>query len=508
MNRTDTTSYWMDSQPLPHAASPGRNVEVDVAVVGGGLTGITAAYLLKEAGKSVALIDRRRLASVDTGHTTAHLTYVTDLRLTELERTFGREHAQAVWDAGRAALWQIGATVDDLGIDCDFTWVNGYLHTPVDGTRDSDAAGLQRDADLAAELGFDARFLDKVPVVNRPGIEFEGQALFHPRKYLARLLEAIPGGGSHVVENAEVEEITDDPLTVVAGGHRITCGYVVLATHTPLMGKTNLASAALFQTKLALYTSYAIGGRLPAGTVAEGAFWDTSDPYLYLRVERLGDHDFLIFGGEDHKTGQADDPGECYRRLEARFRAQFPAIDITHRWSGQVIETNDGLPFIGETAERQFAATGFAGNGMTFGTLAAMMARDAACGRDNPWSGLFNPSRKTVRGGLWDYLRENKDYPYYMVRDRLAGAEGRSLRSLRRGEGKILELGGTRVAAYRNDAGTVTRLSPVCTHMGCLVAWNGAERTWDCPCHGSRFEPGGKVISGPAESPLPPAGKS
>jgi Rieske Fe-S protein len=273
------------------------------------------------------------------------------------------------------------------------------------------------------------------------------------------------------------------------------------------MGKTSLASAALFQTKLALYTSYAMGGRLPAGTAVEGAFWDTSDPYLYLRVERRDDHEYLILGSEDHKTGQADDPTACYERLERRFRTLFPGIDITHRWSGQVIETNDGLPFIGETADRQFAATGFAGNGMTFGTLAAMMARDAACGQENPWTDLFHPSRKTVRGGLWDYLRENKDYPYYMVRDRLAGPEGRSLRGLRRGEGKILELGGTRVAAYRNDAGTVTRLSPICPHMGCVVAWNGAERTWDCPCHGSRFEPGGKVISGPAESPLPPAGE-
>lgn len=506
MNRMDTTSYWMDSQPLPTFAPIDRNVEVDVAVIGGGITGVTAAYLLKQAGKTVALLDRRRLASVDTGHTTAHLTCVTDLRLTELEKTFGREHARAAWDAGRAAIWQIETTVESLGIDCDFTWVNGYLHAPVDGPGTVDEAALRKEAELAVDLGFDARFLDRVPVVGRPGIEFEGQALFHPRKYLAGLLAAIPGGGSHVFENSEVEEVADEPLTVVTRGHRVRCGYVVLATHTPLMGKTNLASATLFQTKLALYTSYAVGGRLPAGSAAEGSFWDTSDPYLYLRIERRGDHDYLILGGEDHKTGQADDPAACYQRLEGRFQALFPGIDLTHHWSGQVIETNDGLPFIGETADRQFAATGFAGNGMTFGTLAAMMARDAALGRTNPWAGLFDPSRKTIRGGLWDYLRENKDYPYYMVRDRLAGPEGRSLRGLRRGEGKILELDGTRVAAYRSESGTVTQLSPICPHMGCVVAWNGAEKTWDCPCHGSRFEPGGKVISGPAESPLPKAG--
>jgi len=502
MSPLDTTSYWMDSGSLPRFPALDRNVEVDVAVIGGGITGITAAYLLKQSGKTVALIDRRRFASVDTGHTTAHVTYVTDLRLTDLERNFGRDHACAVWDAGRAALWQIGATVDAEQIDCDFEWVNAYLHLPIGAPEGTDVSTLQEDAQLAAALGFDARFLDRVPLMNRPGVEFEGQALFHPRKYLRALLETIPGDGSHLFEHTNADDVVDDPLTIVAGDHRISCGYMVIATHTPLMGKTNLASATLLQTKLALYTTYAVGGRLAAGDVVAGSFWDTADPYSYLRVERRGDHHYVILGGQDHKTAQADDPRRCYEHLERQFRALFPLVEITHHWSGQVIETNDGLPFIGETSDRQFAATGFAGNGMTFGTLSAMMARDAACGLDNPWTDLFHPSRTKIKGALWDYLRENKDYPYYLVRDRLAGPEGRSLRELRRGEGKILELNGKRVAAYRNESGVVTELSAICTHMGCVVAWNDAERTWDCPCHGSRFEPAGKVLAGPAESPL------
>jgi Rieske Fe-S protein len=178
-------------------------------------------------------------------------------------------------------------------------------------------------------------------------------------------------------------------------------------------------------------------------------------------------------------------------------------LDVTHRWSGQVIETPDGLPYIGETAARQFTGTGFSGNGMTFGTLTGMMAADHLLGQKNPWSELFDPDRKKVRGGLWDYLRENKDYPYYLVRDRVAGAEGRSVRTVRRGTGRILNLNGQHVAVYRDDSGATTRRSAVCTHMGCLVDWNDAERTWDCPCHGSRFKADGAVISGPAESPLP-----
>jgi Rieske Fe-S protein len=188
--------------------------------------------------------------------------------------------------------------------------------------------------------------------------------------------------------------------------------------------------------------------------------------------------------------------------LEETARRVLPQFEITHRWSGQVIETNDGLPFIGETSKKQFAATGYAGNGMTFGTLAAMMAHDCATGRRNPWRDLFDPSRAKVRGGTWDYIKENADYPYYLIRDRFIGPDAKSLRAVRPGEGNIIEIAGQKVAAYRSEKGTTTLLSPVCTHLGCHVKWNESESTWDCPCHGSRFTPTGKVLSGPAETPL------
>ena len=177
-------------------------------------------------------------------------------------------------------------------------------------------------------------------------------------------------------------------------------------------------------------------------------------------------------------------------------------VKVTHRWSGQVIETPDGLPYIGETAAHQFVGTGFSGNGMTFGTLTGMMAADRIAGRTNPWSDLFDPGRKKVRNALWDYVKENKDYPYYMIRDRFAGAEGRSLRDVPRGSGKIIESKAGKLAVYRDARGATTKLSAICTHMGCVVEWNNAERTWDCPCHGSRFKTDGAVIAGPAESPL------
>lgn len=499
----DTTPYWMDSTSLPRFPKIDRDQRVDVAIVGGGITGLTAAYLLTAAGRSVVLLERGRCATVDTGHTTAHLTMVLDTRLTELVKTFGRDHAQAAWDAGLAAIAQIDAITRDEGIDCDFAWTPGYLHAPTDGWSGDEERSLREEAALAADLGFDATFVDRVPLVGAPGMRVEDQARFHPRKYLAALARSVAARGGQIYEHSSAEEFLEGPLRVRANGCTITCDDIVLATHNPLMGITNLASATLFQTKLALYTSYVIAGRVAHGELPDALFWDTADPYHYVRLAPGRDSDLVIFGGEDHKTGQATDTQDCYERLERTLEAVVPTIELTHRWSAQVIETPDGLPYIGESAEHQYIATGFAGNGMTFGTLGAMIAADAIAGRMNPWSELFDVGRTKIRGGAWEYVKENKDYPYYLIRDRFAGVEGRTLRSVKRGQGKILELDGQKVAAFRDESGKTSLHSAICTHMACVVGWNDAERTWDCPCHGSRFTSDGKVLAGPAESPLP-----
>jgi Rieske Fe-S protein len=357
-------------------------------------------------------------------------------------------------------------------------------------------------ATLARQLGFDATFERAVPHFKRAGVRFDNQALFHPLAYLSALLRLIPGSGCHVFERTPADDVVDNPLAVRCGHHTITCDSVVLATHTPLAGKANRLSATLLQSKLALYTSYAVGGKLPSGSVPHGLYWDTADPYYYLRVEPRPWDDYAVFGGKDHKTGQADDTRACFAALEAAAKRLLPGFQLTDRWSGQVIETNDGLPYIGETSERQFAATGFAGNGLTFGTLAAMMARDAVLGRRNPWRDLLAIERTRLVGGTWDYVKENKDYLYYLIRDRFASTQGASLRVLGRGEGKVLNVNGQRAAAYRDDRGTVHVRSGICTHMGCEVRWNAAETTWDCPCHGSRFGTDGAVLAGPAEYPL------
>jgi len=502
MAELESMSYWLDSATMPRFGSLERDLDVDVAIIGAGITGLTAGYLLKRAGKTVAVIDRQRAGGVDSMNTTAHLTCVTDVDLSTLVNDVGVDHARAAWDAGLAAILEIDDIASREEIDCHFDWVPGYKFAALTANAEEEAPRLQQEARIAADLGFDARYLDCVPFFERPGVEFDGQARFHPRKYLSALAALVGSGGSHVFEHTESEEVCDNPLSVKANGHTIRCGFVVIATHTPLMGKTNLALAALFQTKLFLYSSYVLGGRVPKGSVPDALFWDTADPYHYFRVDSRRDFDYVIFGGNDHKTGQANDTQARYRSLENTLKQILPQVDLTHRWSAQVIETQDGLPYIGETSSRQFAATGYGGNGMTFGTLAGMMARDAVLGRRNPWDELFDTGRTKLKGGAWDYLKENIDYPYYLIRDRVVGPEARTLRAVGRGTGKIVDVKGERMAAYRSERGRVTLLSPVCTHMGCHVDWNEAESTWDCPCHGSRFKPTGEVLSGPAESPL------
>lgn len=498
----DTTPYWADSASLPTFSRLERDERVDVVVVGGGITGLTTAYLLTAAGKTVALIDRGRCAQVDTGHTTAHLTMVTDMRLTELVNRFGRNHAQAVWDAGLAAISQIDAIVREHRIDCAFEWVDGYLHAPTGEGGRSQAGSLKEEAALASDLGFDAAFVEDVPLVGGAGIRFDDQARVHPRKYLAGLARAISARGGRIYEHSDAREFCEEPLGVKVSGYTLSCDDVVMATHNPLVGVGSTAFATLFQTKLALYTSYVVAGRVPRRQIPDALFWDTAQPYHYLRVETHRDYDLVIFGGEDHKTGQAPDTTACYDRLAHSLTALVPDVEISHRWSGQVIEPLDGLPYIGRTADHQYVATGFAGNGMTFGTLGAMIASAGILGRKNPWSELFDPGRTAIRHGLWDYVKENADYPYYIIRDRFAGSEGRSLRSVKRGQGKVIERAGAKVAASRDESGATLLRSATCTHMGCVVGWNKAERTWDCPCHGSRFKPNGDVIAGPAGTPL------
>jgi glycine/D-amino acid oxidase-like deaminating enzyme/nitrite reductase/ring-hydroxylating ferredoxin subunit len=496
----NTSSLWIDSAPAATFPKLDTDLQVDTLIVGGGITGLTAAYLLCQSGQSVAVVERGRIGQGETGHTTAHLTYVTDARLSDLVKRFGRDHARAAWDAGANAMAQIQTIVQDAGIDCELRSVPAFLVAAGDAVK-AEQKRLPKEAALAAEMGFDAAYVEHSPVLIRPAMQFANQLKFHPLKYASALAREIVRLGGKVFEKTEVSHFQEEPRRAMANGYRVAFDFSVLATHVPLQGNTNALTAALLQTKLAGYSTYAIAARIPNEYVSETLWWDTGDPYFYLRVDRNEGGDMIILGGEDHKTGQETDTYARFEKLEQKLRSILPsATTVERRWSGQVIESVDGLPYIGEVEAGQFVATGFAGNGMTFGTLAGMMARDIATGVKNPWQELFAVERKKL-SAAWDYVRENRDYPFYFAKGRLASPPG-ELSDLPPGAGTIARVNGRKAAAFRDNDGALHVHSAICPHLGCVVAWNEAERTWDCPCHGSRFQATGEVISGPAEKPL------
>ena len=496
-------------QSLWRAATPPRFVgplptEVDVAVVGAGISGLTAAYLLKKSGKRVAVFERERLGAGDSGNTSAHLTYVTDDRISTLVEQFGEDAAELVWRGGNIAIDLIESN-SRAGVACGFHRVPGYLGAPFFEDRDPTATrqALLADAELARKLGFAAHFVEIGPPRGKPAVAFADQAIFHPLDYLFGLASAIDGDGSAVREECDVGDVIQDPLAVIANGETIACTDLVIATHTPMVGIRNLLGATLFQSKLYLYSSYVLGGSIDESSLNAGLYWDTADPYYFLRVQDGAAGRYAIFGGEDHKTGQVSDTDQCFDRLAAAFQRLAPSAKIERRWSGQVVETSDGLPYIGQVSPHQYIATGFAGNGLTFGTLAGLMIHDDIVEHPTPWRHLFDPNRKPHSlGSLERLLTENVDYPRYFLADRWRQRDGSGVENVPRGSGKVFSLDGQRVAVHRKDSGEVVKVSAVCTHMGCLVRWNDAERTWDCPCHGSRFTPEGLVIGGPAEAPL------
>jgi len=502
-----SSSYWLDTMNPQSFPTLQSTEKVDVVIIGGGITGITTAYLLSCAGFKIALIERDTIANADTGHTTAHLTYVTDSRLTKLVAELGEDRARDVWRAGQVAINEIHRIIDKLSIECDFKRVPGYLIPSLESDDPNTLTNFTEEIELAKKLDFDVALVTCVPFFNTYGLKFSDQAKFHPHLYLNGLVKEIQAQGGLIFEHSQVDRIDEDPLVVHTAAGAIHCERLVIATHTPLLGTSNLLKASLFQTKLALYTSYVIGAKIPRLTFAEGTFaeaciWDISDPYYYLRIDRHKDSDYLIFGGKDRKTGQVEEGDKIFQDLEKLLKEYAPNAQIDRRWSGQVIETTDGLPYIGANSDKQFISTGFSGNGLTFGTVAALMARDWVAGKKNAWSALFDSTRTVPISKAIEYVRENFDYPYYMVKDRLTSLKSASPECLGCEEGKLMELNGSRVAVYRDEKGKLIKLSATCPHLGGIVHWNSVEKTWDCPCHGSRFKPTGEVIAGPAEKAL------
>lgn len=501
------TSCWMQTADVPSFSALQENAQTDVCIIGAGIAGLSTAYLLTQQGKSVVVLDDGPIAGGQTQRTTAHLANAIDDRYYEIERLHGKEGARLAAESHTAAIDQIERICATEGIACDFERLDGYLFNPPGRGIDE----LERELAAAQRAGLaDVEMLERAPLApfdTGPCLRFPQQGQFHPLKYLAGLAQAITRRGGRIFTQTHVERVEGGPSARVTtrGGHVVHAQAIVVATNVPINDRVAL------HTKMAAYLSYVVAGPVPRGSVARGLYWDTQDPYHYVRLQH-GDgagepaHDLLVIGGEDHRTGQASDAPARFERLEAWARERFPALGpIELRWSGQVMETLDGLAFIGRNpldADNVYVATGDSGMGMTHGTLAGMLLTDLLLGRSNPWANVYDPSRKPIRAPL-EFLRENLKTNLQYA-DWVTGGDVSSDNEIPLDSGAVVRQGMTKLAVYRDADGRLHQCSAVCPHLGCIVTWNGAEKTWDCPCHGSRFDCFGKVINGPANGDLAP----
>lgn len=495
-------SLWRATHQLRRFPSLQRDLETDVAVVGAGVSGLTAAVLLARHGTRVVVLERDRVGSGETGNTTGHLTEAVDGRYQTLVRDFGEAAARLVAQSSRDAIDQIDAIASHHRAAA-FERLPGYLYAE----RQSDVDWLAAELDAARRAGCAVAWVDDAPLPWRThgAIRWERQAQIHATAYLEALVQECGAHGVRLYETTRVQGVHDgEPCRVETEHGEVRARAVFVAANVPVNNRV------LLHTKIAAYRSYAMAWDLGAGPAAgavRGLFWDTDDPYHYTRVQEVSGRVYLVVGGDDHRTGEEADTAARYARLGAYARERFGVGTPAFRWSGQIIEPVDGLPFIGRnTASRHvYVATGYAGNGITFGTLAGMIVSDGIADRDNPYAQLYAATRVKPLAAAYDYVAENALYPAHLLADRLTSlnAEARPIDALRPGEGGIFATDRGKLAVCRDRGGTLHACSAICTHLACDVAWNVAEQTWDCPCHGSRFSPDGTVINGPAVTDLP-----
>jgi glycine/D-amino acid oxidase-like deaminating enzyme/nitrite reductase/ring-hydroxylating ferredoxin subunit len=495
-----TTSIWMATANTPSPSPLKESIRTDICIIGAGIAGLTTAFLLGREGRSVVVLDDGMIGGGMTGRTTAHLSNAYDDRYVEIEKLHGAEASRLTAESHSAAIDKIAEIVSREKIDCNFEWVDGFLFgaTP-------DAVDLLND-ELAAAHRAGLTGVEKVtraPVKSFDtgvALRFPRQAQFHPLQYLDGLARAIVRDGSRIFGQTHATKFEGGTEARVETSHGpvVTSEVVVVATNTPVN------DLVAIHTKQAPYVTYVIGVRVPKGSVTRALYWDTGDPYHYLRLQSENGHDVLIVGGEDHKTGQENDGNERFARLEQWTRERFPQMgEVEYRWSGQVMEPVDGLAYIGRNPlddDNVYIATGDSGQGMTHGTIAGMLLTDLIQGRENEWEDLYSPSRLRVKS-LPEYASENINVAGQYA-DYVTAGDIKSESELKPSEGAIMREGISKIAVYRDEAGAVHKLSATCPHLGCVVAWNSTEQTWDCPCHGSRFSANGHVYQGPANSNL------
>jgi glycine/D-amino acid oxidase-like deaminating enzyme/nitrite reductase/ring-hydroxylating ferredoxin subunit len=505
-------SFWERTVAKLWTAPLEQNITADVCVIGAGIAGVTTAYLAVRDNRSVVLIDDGPVGGGMTGRTTAHLVNAIDDRYSDIENFLGEEYARLTAESHTAAIDCAEKIVREHKIECDFERLDGYLFLPPGGS----VADLMEELEAIHRAGLVA--VERVDSLPNPKIDsdavlrFPRQAQFHPLKFLNGVAGAFIDSGGKIFTGTRVVSVKEDDSVKIetASGHTVTANAAVVATNCPINDRL------VIHSKQAPYATYVICLRVTR-PIEHALFWDTAEtaagedqeigpvPYHYVRYARDEEGDVLIVGGEDHKSGQAEDCAQRFATLERWARDRFPALgEITDHWSGQVMEPVDGVAYIGRNPgdKNVYVVTGDSGNGITHGILAGNLITDLIAGRKNAWVKLYDPSRKTLKPRvLADYVAENANVAA-QFRDYITPGSAKLLDEIKAGEGAVLRDGVKKIATYRDENGDLHAFSAICPHLGCVVRWDSCEKTWDCPCHGSRFDALGRVLNGPAISNL------
>ena len=493
------TSLWQDTGvEITGLSNPIKERDFDVVVAGAGITGITTGLLLQKAGKRVLITEAKSIGFGTTGGTTAHLNTFLDTPYYSIQSKFGNSNALLTAKAVQDALNLIRHHVNEYRIDCGYKQLSAYLFSQ-DEKQTKELEDIYKSAkecqvkcSMASEI--------PVPISFEKAIEFPGQATFHPLRYISSLVTAFEKAGGVLLEDCRVQSVEEgQPHLVQTSRGNFKAEYFIYATHTP-------PGVNLLHFRCAPYRSYAMAVRLKNKQDYPGSLvYDMYDPYHYYRTQEIDGELYFIVGGEDHKTGHEENTNQCFTKLEAHVKKHFPVQAITHRWSSQYFEPNDGIPYIGNLPghpQNMYVATGYGGNGMIYSAVAAITLSEMIVAGQSEYQDLFNPNRIKPIAGFTNFVKESADVVGKLLGKLLPGEKLTELVDLAAGEARVVKYEGEKIAAYKDDNGKVYALNSACTHIKCDVAWNNAEKTWDCPCHGSRFSYTGEMVTGPARKDL------
>jgi glycine/D-amino acid oxidase-like deaminating enzyme/nitrite reductase/ring-hydroxylating ferredoxin subunit len=492
---TEDHSYWNatagDGPAFPTLAG---DMEVDVAIIGGGIVGVTAARFLKDRGQKVALVEARRVGRQVTGRSTAKMSSQHGILYQTLVGKFGEDKARLYAEAQEWGISKISELASEHGIDADIEPKPAFVYT-LDEARVED---LEKEVEVAGRLGLPASLTRDtgLPFEVRQAMRWDGQAQFHPTKYVAGLAATLPGDGCHVFENSRAIDYDTD--RVVTDGGTIKARHVVMATNLPL-GQVGMYYAIAYPMAEPVIAA-------PIGRVPPGMYKNADHPGHSIRTHKGADGQIWgIVAGSHYKPGHVDDELKYIAEIERWLAEHFEAGPVRYRWINEDYSAMDSAPFVGWSSHLggggYLVATGFAAWGISNGTAAANIIADLATGKENKWTSMFDAARIKPVAGAGEFVKENAEVAAHLVSGYLS-RKPKSYDELAPGDAAILKIDGENIAAYRDEQGKLHAVSAVCTHMGCILGWNATDRTWDCPCHGSRFELSGEVIHGPATAPL------